>query len=83
MELIRLLFDKGYDYVLLGKSSSHIIEAEFGICQRFNGRNSPIGVEFICLLFSKGYDYILPGKSSRQKLKLSLVNVGDLVVGTA
>lgn len=83
MEFICLLFNKGYDYVLLGKSSSHRIEAEFGICQRFNGRNSPVGVDFICLLFSKGYNYILPGKSSSQKLKLSLVNVGDLVVGTA
>ena len=47
VELIRFHFSKVYDYVLRGKSSSHRIEAEFGICRGFSGRNGLIGAKHV------------------------------------
>ena len=45
VDLIRLLLEKGYAYVLPGKFSSDRIEAEFGLCRASGGGNYLIGAE--------------------------------------
>ena len=45
VELIRILLNQGYAYVLPGKFSSDRIEGEFGICRQSSGGNFTISAE--------------------------------------
>ena len=45
VDLIRILLNKGYAYILPGEFSSDRIEGEFGICRKYSGGNYLISAE--------------------------------------